>query len=121
MRRWLLAGGTVGAVAVAATVGVAIGSRDHDSNTASATTPAADLNLTPVVRRDLARNEELDGTTGYGAESELMLPQEGTLTSLPQPGTAIDQRRRDRLRRRSAGHRHPQRCHAVARPRSEFG
>ncbi|MDF2732454.1 MAG: hypothetical protein K0S92_1087 [Desertimonas sp.] len=90
MRRWLLAGGTVGAVAVAATVGVAIGSRDHDSNTASATTPAADLNLTPVVRRDLARNEELDGTTGYGAESELMLPQEGTLTSLPQPGTAID-------------------------------
>jgi peptidoglycan hydrolase-like protein with peptidoglycan-binding domain len=90
MRRWLLAGGTVVAVASAATVGVAIGSRDDDSNTASATMPAADLNVAAVTRRDLARTEELDGTVGFGDESPLVLPQEGTLTSLPAPGAVID-------------------------------
>jgi peptidoglycan hydrolase-like protein with peptidoglycan-binding domain len=90
MPRWLIAGGTVVAVAAAATVGVAVGSRDDDSNTAAATTPAADLNVAAVTRRDLARNEELDGTVGFGEESPLVLPIEGTLTSLPEPGTKID-------------------------------
>lgn len=89
MPRWMVAGGTAVAVATAATVGVAVGSRNGDSNTASATTPAVDLNVTPVVRRDLARNEELDGTVGFGPESVLVLPLEGTLTSLPEEGTVI--------------------------------
>ena len=89
MPRWMVAGGTAVAVATAATVGVAVGSRDGDSNTASATTPAVDLNVTPVARRDLARNEELDGTVGFGPESVLVLPLEGTLTSLPEEGTVI--------------------------------
>jgi peptidoglycan hydrolase-like protein with peptidoglycan-binding domain len=77
-------------VASAATIGVAVGSRGGGSNTASATTPAADLDVAAVTRRDLARSEELDGTVGFGDESPLVLPQEGTLTSLPQPGTVID-------------------------------
>ncbi len=90
MPRWLIAGGTVVAVAVAATVGVAIGSQGDDSNTAAATTPQSDLNVAAVTRRDLARREELDGTVGFGDETPLVLPIEGTLTSLPEPGTVID-------------------------------
>jgi hypothetical protein len=92
MPRRLIAGGVVLVVAAAATAGiVAVGARDDDTNTASATTPAADLDVAAVTRRDLARNEEIDGIVGFGEESQLVLPQtEGILTSLPDEGTVID-------------------------------
>jgi peptidoglycan hydrolase-like protein with peptidoglycan-binding domain len=92
MRRWLLVGGglTV-AAAAAATVGVAVHARNGEANTPAATTPASNANVATVTRRDLARTEELDGVVGYGTESALPLPLEGTLTALPAPGTVIDE------------------------------
>ena len=63
MPRWLIAGSTVVAVAAAATVGVAIGSQGDDSNTAAATTPAADLN---VASRHAPRPRPQRGARRHG-------------------------------------------------------
>jgi peptidoglycan hydrolase-like protein with peptidoglycan-binding domain len=88
MRRWLLAGGVV-TLGAAAAVGVAVSARDGDPQAPAATPSAANANVATVTRRDLARSEELDGTVGFGEESPLVLPLDGTLTSLPAPGDVI--------------------------------
>jgi hypothetical protein len=46
--------------------------------------------LVEVVRRDLARTEELDGTVSYGTAAPLVLAAEGTLTDLPAVGDVIE-------------------------------
>jgi peptidoglycan hydrolase-like protein with peptidoglycan-binding domain len=90
MRRWLIAGG-VATIGAAAAVGVAVSARDGAPQAPAATPSAANANVATVTRRDLARNEELDGTVGFGDESPLVLPLEGTLTSLPSPGDVIEE------------------------------
>src|SRR5262245_14839025 len=90
MRRWLIAGG-VATIGVAAAVGVAVSARDSDPQAPAATPSAANAKVATVTRRDLARNEELDGTVGFGDESPLVLPLDGTLTSLPSPGDVIEE------------------------------
>jgi hypothetical protein len=52
--------------------------------------PAAEQTTVEVVRRDLARVEELDGTVGHGDSTPLVLSTEGTLTALPAPGDVIE-------------------------------
>ena len=42
-----------------------------------------------VVRRDLARVEELDGAVGHGTPTPLVLAAEGTLTDVPAAGEVI--------------------------------
>ena len=58
-----------------------------DAEAASAEEPAT---LVDVVRRDLARTEELDGTVAYGDATPLVLAVEGTLTGLPDVGDVIE-------------------------------
>jgi peptidoglycan hydrolase-like protein with peptidoglycan-binding domain len=90
MRSWLIAGG-VATIAAIAAVGVAVGARDDESKQPAATPAAANVNVARVTRRDLARNEELDGTVGFGDESPLVLTLAGTLTSLPSAGDVIEE------------------------------
>jgi peptidoglycan hydrolase-like protein with peptidoglycan-binding domain len=90
MRRWLIAGG-VATIGAAVAVGVAVSARDADPQAPAATQSAANADVATVTRRDLARNEELDGIVGFGDESPLVLPLEGTLTSLPKPGDVIEE------------------------------
>jgi len=90
MRRWILATGVVTVVVGAAAAGVVVGS-DSDADEAAADTPApTDLSVAPVTRRNLVRNEELNGTVGYGTATPLAISLTGTLTALPEPGQVID-------------------------------
>ena len=92
MRRTLLTAGVVTVAVGAAAAGVVFGSgRDPDTPTdaESAGAAASSLEFTPVQRRDLIRNEELDGTVGYGTPTPLAISLTGTLTSLPQVGEEI--------------------------------
>ena len=105
----MVAGGTAVAVATAATVGVAVGSRDGDSNTASATTPAVDLNVAhrgasrPRPQRGARRHGRLRRRVGARAASGR------DADVAPGAGHGDRPRQRDRGGRRRAGHRHPQR------------
>ena len=92
MRRSLLTAGVLTIAVGAAAAGVVVGSgRDAESpvdeDTASAETSG--LEFAPVERRDLVRNEELDGTVGYGTPTPLAISLTGTLTSLPSVGQEI--------------------------------
>lgn len=97
MRRSLIAGGAVLVVGAAVTVGLLVIGLPDDG--ASADTEAdsgvdaddgtAALAFAPITKQDLVRNEEFDGTTGYGDSSPLVLAMEGTLTKLPVAGTQI--------------------------------
>src|SRR6266508_4991288 len=93
MRRSVMAGGAVVAIGAAAACGfVVAGIRGDDAAADTAVDePAANLTYTAVTRQDLVRNEEFDGTTGYGESSPLVLSLEGTLTALPDPGEEIKQ------------------------------
>jgi peptidoglycan hydrolase-like protein with peptidoglycan-binding domain len=92
MRRSLIAAGVATIAVGAAAAGVVVGSGNDPSTAADGDTPAvdaADLNVAPVSRRDLVRNEELDGTVGFGTSTPLVLPLTGTLTSVPKAGQEI--------------------------------
>jgi peptidoglycan hydrolase-like protein with peptidoglycan-binding domain len=92
MRRSLLTAGVVTIAVGAAAAGVVVGSGsdtetpvDDDATEAE----SSSLEFAPVERRDLVRNEELDGTVGYGTPVPLAISLTGTLTSLPQVGLEI--------------------------------
>jgi multidrug efflux pump subunit AcrA (membrane-fusion protein) len=53
------------------------------------TDPAVEQTTVEVVRRDLARVEELDGVVGHGTATPLVLAAEGTLTEVPAAGEVI--------------------------------
>jgi len=92
MRRSLLTVGVVTIAVGAAAAGVVVGSGSGpetpvDGDAAEA--ESSSLEFAPVERRDLVRNEELDGTVGYGTPVPLAISLTGTLTSLPQVGQEI--------------------------------
>lgn len=72
-----------GAVAVR-TAGGTGPERDDDPGEVAGTATAA------VTRRDLEERAELDGTLGYGEQSEVALTGGGTITALPALGTIVD-------------------------------
>jgi hypothetical protein len=86
----LVAAGAV-LVAGAGVAGVTLFGGD-DPSTAGAEAASAEEpdTLVEVVRRDLARTEELDGTVAYGSAVPLVLRAEGTLTGLPEVGDILD-------------------------------
>lgn len=91
MRRWILATGVVTVVVGAAAAGVVVGSdRDADNAATDASAPS-DLSVVTVTRRNLVRNEELNGTVGYGTATPLAITLTGTLTALPEPGQVISE------------------------------
>ncbi len=91
MKGWLVLTGAVVAVAGAGAAAVALidgdGGSGSGAEAAGATEP---VTLVEVVRRDLARAEELEGTVGYGTVTPLVLVAEGTLTGLPEVGDVIE-------------------------------
>jgi hypothetical protein len=92
VRGWIIA---VGAAVVATGAGVAGvaalgGSDDKSGSDGNAAEPAVEQSTVEVVRRDLARVEQLDGTVGHGDSKPLVLAAEGTLTALPEPGNVIE-------------------------------
>lgn len=97
MRRSVIAGGAVVALGAAAVTGFVIAGATGDDASADtqvddgdgASTGLSGLSFSPITRQDLVRNEELDGTTGYGDASPLVLTLEGTLTKLPAAGNEI--------------------------------
>jgi hypothetical protein len=90
MRRWLLTAGAVAAAGGAIAAGVVIVTGD-DPSPAAATTAPTPQSFAAVTRRDLVRNEELDGVVGHGDQRDLPIALEGTLTSLPSPGDVLEQ------------------------------
>ena len=62
----------------------------HSSATNGSAPTASGRGSAKVTKRDIAQTLDLDGTLGYGAESELSLNHPGTITALPPVGTTID-------------------------------
>jgi hypothetical protein len=90
-RGWLLAAGAAVVAAGAGVAGVtALGGDDPPPAEEDTGEPAAEQTTVEVVRRDLARVEELDGTVGHGDSTPLVLSADGTLTALPAPGDVIE-------------------------------
>ena len=88
-RGWLLAVGAAVVAAGAGVAGVTALGGDDPPPAEDAGDPVAEQTTVEVVRRDLARVEELDGTVGHGDSTPLVLNAEGTLTALPEPGDVI--------------------------------
>jgi multidrug efflux pump subunit AcrA (membrane-fusion protein) len=90
VRGWILAAGATVVAAGAGVAGVtALGGSDEPPADEETTDPATEQITVEVVRRDLARVEELDGTVGHGDSTPLVLAVTGTLTALPEPGQVI--------------------------------
>lgn len=96
MKRAVIAGGAVVALGAATAAGFLIAGATGEGASADTEVDGGDggaalagLSFTPITRQDLVRNEELDGTTGYGDASPLVLVLEGTLTKLPTAGDEI--------------------------------
>lgn len=87
MRWWTVAGGIALVATAAGTTGVLVAGADDEPQVAE---PTDEPTLATVERRDLAREEELDGATGHGATRPLVLTATGTLTGLPEVGTIIE-------------------------------
>jgi multidrug efflux pump subunit AcrA (membrane-fusion protein) len=91
VRGWILLAGAATLAAGAGVAGVAALGADDDSP-ADPADEAGDTATTTieVVRRDLARVEDLDGSVGHGDAIALVLAAEGTLTALPAPGEVLE-------------------------------
>jgi Putative peptidoglycan binding domain len=90
-RGWILAAGAAVVAAGAGVAGVtALGGDDQPPADEETTDPAEEQTTVEVVRRDLARVEELDGSVGHGDSTPLVVSGEGTLTALPEPGDVIE-------------------------------
>jgi hypothetical protein len=81
-----------GAAVLAAGAGVAgvaaVGGSEQPAD-GETTEPTVEQTTVEVVRRDLARVEELDGVVGHGQAIALVLAAEGTLTAVPAAGDVI--------------------------------
>jgi peptidoglycan hydrolase-like protein with peptidoglycan-binding domain len=90
MRGWLMLAGAAAVATGAGVAGVAaLG--EGDEPPADPADEAADGSTTvvEVVRRDLARVEDLDGSVGHGDSTPLVLAADGTLTALPDVGQVL--------------------------------
>jgi hypothetical protein len=91
VRTWILLVGTALVAGGAGVAGVAAFGDGGGTPVESADEPTGpETAVVEVVRRDLARTEELDGTIGHGDATPLVLTASGTLTGLPEPGDVID-------------------------------
>jgi hypothetical protein len=91
VRAWILIAGGAALAAGAGVAGVAaVGGDDEPPADSNEETTGAETTTVEVVRRDLARVEELDGAVGHGDATPLVLTAEGTLTVLPEPGDVIE-------------------------------
>lgn len=89
--RWLLIGLVVLAVATVGTI-VVLTRFTAGATGAANTAPLPDQLVTvPVTKTDLAEQQVVQGTLGYGDEFEVTGHKEGTVTTLPAPGTQIKQ------------------------------
>jgi hypothetical protein len=90
-RGWIFAAGAAVVAAGAGVAGVtALGGDDQPPADEDAGDPAVEQTTVEVVRRDLARVEELDGSVGHGDSTPLVVSGEGTLTGLPEPGDVLE-------------------------------
>jgi hypothetical protein len=90
VRGWVLAAGAAVVAAGAGVAGVAALGGAESPAEEETTEPGAEQATVEVVRRDLARVEELDGSVGHGDPEPLVLAAEGTLTARPEPGELIE-------------------------------
>jgi hypothetical protein len=91
VRTWVLLAGTALVAGGVGVAGVAALSDDDGTPPETADEPAGpETAVVEVVRRDLVRTEELDGTIGHGDATPLVLTASGTLTGLPEPGDVIN-------------------------------
>jgi hypothetical protein len=91
VRAWILISGAAALAAGAGVAGAAaLGADDEPPEDSNEETTEAETTTVDVVRRDLARVEDLDGSVGHGDASPLALSAEGTLTALPGPGDVIE-------------------------------
>jgi peptidoglycan hydrolase-like protein with peptidoglycan-binding domain len=89
-RWWVLAAGVAVVGTGAGVAGVTTRGGSAAPPADESDEPATDHATVAVVRRDLARTEDLDGTIGYGDATPLVLTAQGTLTGLPEPGDVIE-------------------------------
>jgi hypothetical protein len=90
VNRWIVGGAAALALGAAGVSGyVVAGSSDQADDDPPAEAPEEAVDTVEVVRRDLARNEDFDGTLGHGATTPLPLALAGTLTALPAVGTVL--------------------------------
>jgi peptidoglycan hydrolase-like protein with peptidoglycan-binding domain len=91
VRGWILAAGAAVVAASAGVAGVtALGGDDEPPAGEESSDDASEQTTVEVVRRDLARVEELDGSVGHGDPTPLVLNAEGTVTALPEQGDVIE-------------------------------
>jgi peptidoglycan hydrolase-like protein with peptidoglycan-binding domain len=88
-RGWVIAAGAAVVAAGAGVAGVAAVGGDERPADEETIESAVDRTTVEIVRRDLARVEELDGVVGHGESSPLVLSADGTLTAVPAAGDVI--------------------------------
>ena len=90
MRRWpFVVGAAVLLAGAGATVLALTTDGDGSDADAAPDDTADDRPTAEVVRTDLVRTEELDGTIGHGDVTPLVLASTGTLTALPAAGDTL--------------------------------
>jgi hypothetical protein len=93
-RRRFLAGAGVMTLALAGGGGFILNRDDSNggdaagADTADSDTPTT--STATVTRKDLQERQELDGTLGFGEESDVSLAAQGIITALPALGTIVD-------------------------------
>ena len=91
MRAWILISGVAALTAAAGVAGAAaFGAGDEPPAETGEASTEAEATTVEVVRGDLARVEDLDGSVGHGEATPLVLTAEGTLTALPAAGDVIE-------------------------------
>ncbi|AXB45469.1 peptidoglycan-binding protein [Amycolatopsis albispora] len=86
--RWLLA--ALAGVAVLGTGATVVVARVAAGSDGDGPPPAEPVRTAEVTRADLAQQETMDGTLGYGSEREVAGRKPGTITWLPAPGDVVD-------------------------------
>ncbi|MGC7097995.1 peptidoglycan-binding protein [Amycolatopsis lurida] len=86
--RWLLA--ALAGVAVLGTGATVVVARVAAGSADEGPPAAAPVETAEVTRTDLAEQETMDGTLGYGAEREIAGRKPGTITWLPNAGDVVD-------------------------------
>ena len=84
---------TLGIVVLALGVGaggVAYGVSQSTTPTSPDDPDDAATNTVAIGRQDIVRNDEFDGTLGYGTAAPLVLAGSGTLTRLPRSGQLVE-------------------------------
>ncbi|HEX7276904.1 MAG TPA: peptidoglycan-binding domain-containing protein, partial [Acidimicrobiales bacterium] len=88
---WLVAVGVaVLLTGLLAAAGAAVVSRAGDGGGGSEAATGPATSTAEVTRQDLVSRTEVDGTLGYAGELAVVNQAQGTVTSVPQPGTVVE-------------------------------